>query len=392
MRIAIVRQRYTPFGGAERFVERALGALAREGAEVTLITRSWEGGERDGFSQILVDPPCKGLARLFGGRAERDRRFMRGVQDVIAKNSFDIVQSHERIPGCTIFRAGDGVHAAWLDHRGRQLSGLARRAARLDPYHRHVLAQEAAMLVHPELKALICNSTMVRDEFIRYYDVPPEKIVVIENGIDLVHFHPDLAGVHRDSMRLQLGIAEDAPVFAYVGGGFERKGVGRLIQALATMRNPLARLVIVGGDRKLNAMKKLAARLGVGERVHFAGRQMDVRPWLAMSDAFALPTLYDPMPNAALEALAMGLPTVTSASCGIATRIVAGRNGHVCDALDVPTIARHMDALAEPGVTAGMRKAARASVEDLSLESMSASLLSLYGRLAVKSTEKAESL
>lgn len=64
MKIAIVRQRYNPYGGAERFVERALGALAGEGAEVTLITRSWDGAPRDGFRQITCDPP---YSRLWGG-------------------------------------------------------------------------------------------------------------------------------------------------------------------------------------------------------------------------------------------------------------------------------------------------------------------------------------
>ena len=109
MKIAIVRQRYNPFGGAERFVERALGALAAEGAEVSLITRNWDGAPREGFRQITCDPP---YSRLFGGRAARDRSFAAAAQREMARGGFDITQSHERIPGCMIFRAGDGVHAA----------------------------------------------------------------------------------------------------------------------------------------------------------------------------------------------------------------------------------------------------------------------------------------
>ena len=73
MKIAIVRQRYNPFGGAERIVERALGALAGEGAEVTLITRNWDGAPRQGFKQITCDPA---YSRLFGGRAARDREVL----------------------------------------------------------------------------------------------------------------------------------------------------------------------------------------------------------------------------------------------------------------------------------------------------------------------------
>lgn len=378
MKIALIRQRYTPFGGAERFVERALGALVAEGAEVTLIARTWEGAAKDGYRQLLLEPPYSRLA----GRVARDRSFSEAAQAAMRTGGFDITQSHERIPGCMIFRAGDGLHAAWLDHRGRDPSALkrlgTRLATRLDPYHRFVLAQEAAMLAHPNLRAVICNSTLVRDECIRYYAVPPEKLVVIENGVDLDAFHPGLANQHRAAMRQQLGIDDATPVFLYVGGGFERKGVPRLLQALAAMDTPAARLIVVGGDRKLVAMKRLAARLGIAARVHFAGRQADVRPYLGAADAFVLPTRYDPMPNAALEALAAGLPTLTTTSCGIASRIRAGENGFVCDALDVTRLAAHLDTLAQAGIAAGMRAAARASVADLSLAAMAERLLGLY--------------
>lgn len=380
MKIAIVRQRYTPFGGAERFVERALGALMREGAEVTLIARHWAGTQEpaNGYRRLLLDPP---YARL-GGRVARDRSFARAAQAAMAAGGFDITQAHERIPGCMIFRAGDGLHAAWLERRGRARSAPSRWLERLDPYHRYVLAQERAMLAHPALRAVICNSQLVRDECQRYYGLAPEKLVVIENGVDLDAFHPGLADAHRETQRQALGIDPEAPVFLYVGGGFERKGVERLIHALATMQNRQARLLVVGGDRRLGTMQRLAAQLGVGARVHFAGRQPDVRPWLGAADAFVLPTLYDPMPNAALEAMAAGLPTLTSHGCGIASRIVDGVSGFVCDALDVAAIARHLDALALPGVAAAMRPAARAAVADLSLDAMAAQLLALYRRLA----------
>ena len=106
MKIAIIRQRYNPFGGAERFVERALSALVAEGAEVTLITRSWAGAPRADFRQIICDPA---YSRWWGGRAARDRSFAQAALQAVRAGGFDITQSHERIPGCMIYRAGDGV-------------------------------------------------------------------------------------------------------------------------------------------------------------------------------------------------------------------------------------------------------------------------------------------
>ena len=375
LRLAIVRQRYTPFGGAERFVERALKALVREGAKITLITRNWAGAPQEGYRQIVCDPP---YSRFLGGRAARDKAFAACVRKEIAANRFDIVQSHERIPGCTVFRAGDGVHAAWLDHRARGQSALARFAARLSSFHRYILRQEAAMLADPALKAVICNSMLVRDEMRRYYAVPDDKLVVIENGVDLDDFHPQLANEWRLRQRQALEIDAKTPVFLYVGSGFERKGIPQLLQAMAAMQSKRSRLVVVGHDRKSPAYERQAKRLGLDDRVVFAGPQKDVRPYYGMADAFVLPTRYDPMPNAALEALACGLPTLTSTTCGIAARIRDGENGFVCDALDVAAQARYLDFLAAPGAVGAMREAARAAVLDLDIATMAGKLVELY--------------
>jgi UDP-glucose:(heptosyl)LPS alpha-1,3-glucosyltransferase len=375
IRVAVVRQRYNPFGGAERFVERALGALVHEGAQVTLITRSWQGAAQEGFGQKICDPP---YSRIFGGRIARDHSFACCAQREMATGGYDIIQAHERIPGCMIFRAGDGVHAAWLDHRARGQSAMARLATRLSPFHRYILQQEAAMLASPALKAVICNSVLIREEMQRYYRVPDDKLVVIENGVDLDDFHPRLAAQWRTAQRQALGIDAQIPVFLYVGSGFERKGVAQLLNALAAMRSRNAQLVIVGSDRRRADFERQARRLGLDGRVLFAGAQQDVRPFYAMADAFVLPTRYDPMPNAALEAMACGLPIVTSTTCGIAARVTDGENGFVCDALDVAQLARHLDRLAVPGTADAMRQAARAAVSDLDLEAMAGKLIGLY--------------
>ncbi len=378
MKIAVIRQRYNPYGGAERFVERALGALVKKGASVTLITRSWEGANsRDGYDQLICDPPGR-------GRVARDRSFAQCAQAAMRSGSFDITQAHERIPGCMIFRAGDGVHAAWLDHLRRVRGLLGRFGLQLNPYHRYVLRAEHEMFSHPALCAVICNSEMVRDEILRYYNVEKDKLHVIYNGIDLDAFHPDLAAQHRETLRHTHGIAESDTLFLFVGNGFERKGVPQLLRSFASMRHlATARLVIIGGDRKLRAMKKLAARLMIADRVLFTGPQKDVKPWYGAADAFVLPTLYDPFPNAALEAMACGLPVIVSKQSGTAELIESGIAGFVCDALDVSALSMRLDELTQPEAAASMRPGARAAVAHLGLEAMGARLLALYQELAL---------
>src|SRR5690242_12621343 len=111
VRLAIVRQRYNPFGGAERFVARALPALERAGSDVTLITRAAAGW--DARRVLKVNP-------FYVGKVWRDWSFARSARAAWQHESFDLVQSHERIAGCDVYRAGDGVHRRWLELRKRK--------------------------------------------------------------------------------------------------------------------------------------------------------------------------------------------------------------------------------------------------------------------------------
>jgi len=385
MKLALVRQKYNPYGGAERFVERALAALALQNSQAaqasttpdqkihtTLITRQWQGPAEQ---NVLMCNP------FYLGRLWRDRGFSYSVQAIVAEGRFDLVQSHERIPGCDIYRAGDGVHATWLALRGRGQSAFMRLATILHPWHRYTLAAESAMFRDLRLKAVICNSRMVRDDIANRFDVAESKLHVIYNGVDLQLFHPSLRETHRHNVRANLGIAEAAPFFLYVGSGFERKGVPQLLHAFALMKNKAAQLLIVGQDKKQKNMERLASTLGLVQRVQFVGGQNDVKPFYGAADAFVLPTLYDPFPNAALEALACGLPVITSTTCGVAEFIRNGKNGYVGNAHDEVQLAHHLDALSVPGASERMREHARSSVAHLGVERMAEQLITLYQTL-----------
>ena len=374
MKLAIVRQKYTPFGGAERFVERALAALRDKGVDVSIIARAWQDAA-GGMPGVRVNP-------FYLGRTWRDAGFARAVQRLIAERRFDLVQSHERIPGCDIYRAGDGVHATWLDLRNKPLDRLA-------PWHRFTVAAEAEMFRHPALRAVICNSRMVRDDIARRFGIPDDKLQVIYNGVDLQAFHPRLREEQGQALRQKIfGETQSAavgrignsaaPVILFVGSGYQRKGLPTLLHALSRMARRDARLWVVGRDKQESLMRSLAQTLGVDERVMFLGAQTDVRPFYGTADVFALPTLYDPFPNAALEALACGLPLVTTTTCG-AAELVTEANGVVIAAGDVAALALNLDLLCAKAPV--MRDAARASVAHLDQAQMAGQLMALYSRL-----------
>ena len=368
----MIRSRYTPFGGAERFIESALGALAEKGVTLTLITREWKGpAER---SVILCNP-------FHIGRLWRDWGFARSVQANLTRSRFSLVQSHERIAGCDVFRAGDGVHAAWLEARNRTQGALARFATRISPWHRYMLRAEAKMFADPGLRAVICISRMVANDVRRFFRVPEEKLHVIYNGIDSEYFSPKLRELHRVSVRENLAIPATSVVYLFVGSGFDRKGVRQLLTAFAKLPDEQAHLVIVGKDRKQNAYETQAEALRISSRVHFCGPQRDVRPFYGATDVFVLPTLYEPLSNAVLEALASGLPVITTTHCGAAELITHGVSGFVCDALDSDALARHMAALKNQEFRNSASRAARASVLQFTLSDMSNKYLRLYENL-----------
>ena len=368
-RVALVRSRYDPSGGAERFVQSAMAALKQRGVEVTIVSREWPGAHG---GAIIVDP-------FFVGSLWRDAGFARAACRELARRPFDLVQSHERIACCDVYRAGDGVHAQWLVQRARVQSPLAAWASAMSPHHRYLLAAERALFTSPRLSAVICNSEMVRDEIATRFGTPAQKLVLIRNAVDSEHFNPAARDRNRDAVRQQLAIPRDANVFLHVGSGFQRKGVAVLLEALARAPGkPWA--IVAGRDKRLARYVARARSLGLGERVRFVGSVSDVRSYHAAADAFVLASLYDPLPNAALEALASGLPVVTSRKCGVAELLTEGESGFVRDALDVAGIAEALGRL-EPPVARRMAEAARAAVAALTPGAMAGQYAALYERL-----------
>lgn len=371
--LAIVRQTFTHFGGAERFVANAIKAITEQGHTVTLIARRWPEGS--GQAHIECNP-------FFVGSLWRDASFARCACKAISRQNFDLVQSHERLSCCDIFRAGDGVHREWLKQRKRALGLWGRLRLSLNPYHHYVRRAESRLFSSPRLMAVICNSRMVKEEIRNHFSVPEEKLHVIYSGVDLETFNPSLARTYRTETRIRLHLPEDELVFLFVGSGYERKGLGQVLRALAILNT--GHLLVVGKDKREHHFRNLAAGLGIAHRVRFLGPQKDVRPYYGASDVFVLPTLYDPFPNVALEAFASGLPVITSSKCGAAEFIREEWNGYVRDALDTEGLACAMKRTLDPALLISMQSNARTTVAELSFEEMGDALAQLYLNMAIQ--------
>ncbi|WP_455916772.1 glycosyltransferase family 4 protein [Pantoea agglomerans] len=367
VRLAIVRQKYRPDGGAERFISRALEALDDDSLELNIITRSWQGEPKPEWHLHICNPKK-------WGRISRERGFAVAARACWQQEKFDIVQSHERIAGCDIFRAGDGVHRVWLEQRARVVSPVQRLLTQVSRYHRYVMTAEEEMFRSPALKKIICNSLMVKNDIMRCFQVPEEKFAVIYNAIDSTRFMPATAE-QRQQSREQLNLPDNAKVFIYVGSGFERKGLKASISALAATD---AHLLVIGQDKQQSRYENLASSLGCEKRIHFLGVQNNVIPFYHAADSLILPTLYDPFPNVILEAMACGLPVITSFTCGGAEFIIDGKQGFVCDALDVPALTAAAVAIPQRTLDSRMGDLARERVLPCSPQQLATQLHALY--------------
>ena len=370
LRLAIVRQKYRPDGGAERFIARALDALSSDALELNVITRQWQGDTHPDWHIHLCNPKKY-------GRISRESGFAKAARACWQENHFDIVQSHERIAGCDIFRAGDGVHRRWLLQRQKILPRWKGRWLFYDRYHRYVMNAEQQMYADPALKQVICNSQMVKKEIIADFGLSADKISVIYNAIDHNVFVP-ATNSQKQRVKTQYNIPQDKPCFIYVGSGFERKGLAAAISAIA---NTSSILLVVGSDKNQPKYEQLATQLGCRQRIFFLGMQKKTLDFYQIADTLLLPTLYDPFPNVILEALSCGLPVITSTSCGGAEFIQNGKNGFVCDALDIPALTEAIVQIPTNSAWSEMSQVARETILPYTPKRLSDELISLYKRI-----------
>jgi len=372
MRIALIRQRYTGSGGAERYVAQLATGLAAAGHEVHVFAHRWS----DVSPGITVHhvPMARAPAFL------RVISFAWAAHRMTRRGGYDVVHSFDRTLSPDVYRAGDGCHQAWLERR-RLVENRRRGLDQLNPLHRSLLLLDGH-LFRGGARRIVVNSRMVREEVLRYYDTPAAALHLIYTGVDLTRFQRASTSPARAALRAGLGVGPDDPVVLFAGSGFERKGLRFLLEAVGQLRAlPGLRLWVLGkGDTR--PLRGQAARLGIAERVHFAGPVTDPERWMAAADLFVLPTIYDPFSNACLEALACGLPVITTAANGAAEIVEEGRTGSVLDdPRDVEGLASRIVEFLRSERREERSRAARAAAGAFPAEAHVQQVLALYENL-----------
>ncbi len=314
--IAFVRRGYSPTGGAETYLKRLAPGVIEAGHNVQLIaTNEWPEDQW----------PFGSVTRL---HAESVIGFADELEQILPRLDCGVLFSLERIWSCDVYRAGDGVHRAWLARRRNFELPLKQFVRALNRKHRDLLQLEESLLVDRKAGRVIVASRMVKKEIIDLYGYPADRIELIRNGVpvDKFRFDPGL----REKAREDLKLKPDQIALLFAGSGWERKGLLSAIQAMALCKNRKLRLLVAGrgNERRYKATR---LRFWREEPVQFLGEVADVIRLYAAADIFILPTIYDPFSNACLEALACGLPVITTRSNGFSEIIEDSVHGSIVD-------------------------------------------------------------
>jgi UDP-glucose:(heptosyl)LPS alpha-1,3-glucosyltransferase len=322
MKIALVRPFFTlAKGGAERYAVELARALIASGHEVHLFAHEWDRPELKGVGYHQVPMALKpGWLRVL--------TFQWYLRRALDGSDYDVVLGMTPFTPQRVFWLGDGLYRIWT------------RVAWPNALRRWLMcAKRAVMLVNLWLERrimsggaedYIVNSRLVKKQAMTEYGVPEERISLVYPGVDLSRFHVGARAQWRAAVRQNLGITEDEIVFLFVANNFRRKGLDLVLRALQQMdpRQAHARLLVVGAGRTW-LFRRLASLLGLSDRVTFVGSSQEVEKYYSAADVFVLPTRYDPFAAVCLEAMASGLPVITTKMNGAAELIQTGQSGFV---------------------------------------------------------------
>jgi UDP-glucose:(heptosyl)LPS alpha-1,3-glucosyltransferase len=386
MKIALTNVDFDPArGGAETYVRNFARKLLRAGHEVHVYTATWDAAEKGPVYHRVPLPPFHML---------RDYSWALRTRDLLLQEEFDVIHGFGKSVYMDIYRPGGGVRRAELEYKARLAKGAAGRAwvrfrNGMRPQHQLLLRLEKIQFAPGGAHEIIAVSQMVRSEIIRYYHCEPERITVIHNGADLARFTPELRERLRQPARQELGLSKDEIMLLLVGHNYRRKGVPFLIRALPILRKlgmPF-RAVVVGQGRR-TPCDRLARKLGVGDLIQYAGASSLPEKFYAAADIFCLPSHYDPCANALLEALACGLPAVTTTTNG-SGELLTEKEGYAVPFGDVPQLAQRLGEFFNRDRRAAASVAARALAEAHSAERNFEEVMKVYAKaLERKRAEK----
>jgi UDP-glucose:(heptosyl)LPS alpha-1,3-glucosyltransferase len=370
VKVALVRKDFLPLeGGGERYAVDLAKSLRDFGHEVHVLAHRYKPLE--GISFHTVEVPVK-FSPL------KNWIFAKNVRLALSGNDFDIVNGLSQIYPQDIYRLGDGIHKHWLSARPSTI--FSQLWNKISLRHRVILHIEKKIFSPGNYRRIIANSDLCKQHAINYYNVPPDLVDVVYCGVDFDIFN---SSVRNDGteLRTALGIGRRSIVVLFVGTNYARKGLDTLLRAISLLKYRERYRLLVVGKGNISRYKKLARGLGLQEITTFCGFQDQVAPFYGAADVFVLPSYYEPFGNVCLEAMACGLPVITTRETGASELILPGRSGFVMEhPEDSTALAAWLEVFEDRKLSRSIGAVAQEQVSSLTIKRNTEDTILVYGK------------
>jgi len=304
MKLAFCLFKYFPFGGLQRDFLRIAKECLHRGHQVDVFTMQWEG-EIEAALSIHIIPIKKSQNH------NRSQEFVAKIQDRL--EHYDLVIGFNKMPGLDIYYAADTCYQA----KAKQQRGILYS---LTPRYRHLIAYEKSVFSIEANTKILLLSHKQQEEFIRFYKTPVQRFELLPPGIAKDRIAPVNALDIRYNIRQKWGIKEEEFLLLLIGSGFKTKGLDRVLLGFSALPDELKNrsyVYIIGQDHS-NLFQKQAKKLNIASRIVFLGGRHDVADLLLAADVLVHPAYNENTGTVLLEALASGLPVLTTDVCGYA--------------------------------------------------------------------------
>jgi len=331
MRIALCHENVLPAkGGAEMYVADLARRLSAAGHEIHLYSARWDD------TALPANAVLHRLASPHGPRFLRPWRFSESVISALDRDKPEVSIGFDKVLGTDVYYPLGGLHVATAEHNlMKHRSGATRNLAsiiqQMDAANNSFAILERRLLTGPRRPIFVANSDLVRQHARRYYGLDPTMVPVIHNAIDPSRFSEADRPFLRAQMRQDWGFQSHEVVAALVAMNYRLKGLEPLLRAVKSIPDEVPLRLLIAGSRKTGPWERLARWLGVADRVRFIGRSAEIRRVFFAADLLVHPTFYDPCSLVVLEALACGLPVITTKNNGAGERISPPAEGFVID-------------------------------------------------------------
>jgi UDP-glucose:(heptosyl)LPS alpha-1,3-glucosyltransferase len=367
LKIALVCKKYSlNKGGLERYTVFLSRELLRAGHEVHIFANAWQNEQgmiMHHVPMLRMTSPLKNLSFAYFSKK------------ILPRFQFDIIHSMERIFYQDIFRVSDGINPVQMQQR--YPDPIVRRFKSVGPRRLALSYLERQIFERQGCKIVMANSELVKRQIVTHYKINPQKITVIYNGVNTSRFHPGIKEKYRGSVREKYGVKEDERLILFIANDFKLKQLGSVLDAIALLKDRKIKVMVIGSDDPKPYVKR-ASEHRLDRRIRFLGPRENIEIYYAAGDIFVLPTLYDAFANVCLEAMACGLPVITTRLNGAADLIDNGKNGFILQTRRPEELAERIEALGSFSQIAGMGENAAVTARAFSMEKHLAEILSLY--------------